>query len=94
MPLPAASVGALGGFSHGDDLSPPVGDGCTVVWIERAQMHSQGNIWHPHAHPSPFCCFLQVQERCDYDLVMPLALLFYYAVLYVSQLHTALPNPL
>ncbi|NXC38816.1 PIRK5 kinase, partial [Penelope pileata] len=24
----------------------------------------------------------QVQEKCDYDLVMPLALLFYYAVLY------------
>lgn len=29
-------------------------------------------------------CFLQVQEKCDYDLVTPLALLFYYAVLYVS----------
>lgn len=36
------------------------------------------------AHPSALGCFLQVQEKCDYDLVMPLALLFYYAVLYVS----------
>ncbi|KFR09846.1 Phosphoinositide 3-kinase regulatory subunit 5, partial [Opisthocomus hoazin] len=30
----------------------------------------------------PSGCFLQVQEKCDYDLVTPLALLFYYAVLY------------
>lgn len=34
--------------------------------------------------PLPSACFLQVQENCDYDLVTPLALLFYYAVLYVS----------
>lgn len=32
----------------------------------------------------PWGCSLQVQEKCDYDLVTPLALLFYYAVLYVS----------
>lgn len=45
------------------------------------------------AHPSPLRCFLQVQEKCDYDLVMPLALLFYYAVLCVSPLHVASPRP-
>lgn len=34
-----------------------------------------------------------MQERCDYDLVMPLALLFYSAVLYVSAEVAALvPN--
>lgn len=34
----------------------------------------------------------QVQERCDYDLVTPLALLFYSAVLYVSA-EAAAPTP-
>lgn len=44
------------------------------------------------AHRCALGLFPQVQDRCDYDLVTPLALLFYSAVLYVSA-EAAAPIP-
>lgn len=52
-----------------------------------------GRCSWPAAHPCALGLLPQVQERCDYDLVTPLALLFYSAVLYVSAEAAAPPQP-
>lgn len=93
LPVPCCCWGGFGGVFPMEMRESP---GCGEGMVRLESPTPPGGIWALLlASSSPLCprVFPQVQERCDYDLVTPLALLFYSAVLYVSAEAAAGPSP-